>query len=146
MDEQNVTAKDLAWLFEPLSTRRIYQLRDAKIVIPSKKGFLLLKSVKGYILYLTQRQGGEKAQERLAHLKADITAIQLQKLQGSVQDTAQVEKDAYEVGRMTRDALFNIPPRIASIVAAETDSFKIEQILLGEIRQATEKLSGDDGL
>lgn len=47
---------------------------------------------------------------------------------------------AFNKGRMVRDALLNIPDRVASILAKETDTNRIHEILTKEIRQIIEEI------
>lgn len=52
-----------------------------------------------------------------------------------------VEREAFKVARRVRDAMLNIPNRLAGIVAAETDQAKVHAILTREIHQALESLA-----
>ena len=47
---------------------------------------------------------------------------------------------AFNKGRMVRDAFLNIPDRVASILAKETDTNRIHEILTKEIRQIIEEI------
>lgn len=47
---------------------------------------------------------------------------------------------AFNKGRMVRDALLNIPDHVASILAKETDTNRIHEILTKEIRQIIEEI------
>lgn len=47
---------------------------------------------------------------------------------------------AFTMFRHTRDAMMNIPDRIAEIVAAETNPVKVREILTTELRQSLERL------
>lgn len=47
---------------------------------------------------------------------------------------------AFNKGRMVRDALLNIPDRVASMLAKETDTNRIHEILTKEIRQIIEEI------
>lgn len=51
-----------------------------------------------------------------------------------------VEKAAFEVARMTRDALQNIPSRVAAVLAAMAKESEVEKLLDKEIRQSLEML------
>lgn len=52
-----------------------------------------------------------------------------------------VEKEAFECARMVRDALQNIPSRVAAVMAAMTTEAEIEKLLDKEIRQSLEALA-----
>jgi len=73
--------------------------------------------------------------------RALIAEIERKKLEGTVIETAEVERDAFNIGRAVRDSLLNIPDRISAILAAETDESKVSEFLTKEIRQALEVLS-----
>lgn len=47
---------------------------------------------------------------------------------------------AFNKGRMVRDALLNIPDRVASMLAKESDTNRIHEILTKEIRQVIEEI------
>jgi hypothetical protein len=57
---------------------------------------------------------------------------------------AQVRDEAFKAGRIFRDTMLNIPPRVAAILAAETDGkvdeHKIGRILIKEIEQALKEV------
>ncbi len=57
-----------------------------------------------------------------------------------------VRNAMFAKGRLIRDSLLNIPNRIASVLADETDAGKIHDILLDEIRIVLKELSGDEKL
>jgi hypothetical protein len=44
------------------------------------------------------------------------------------------------VARLVRDAMLNIPDRVAAELAAETNQFKVHQRLTHEIRRALEDM------
>jgi hypothetical protein len=53
----------------------------------------------------------------------------------------EVKQEAYTLYRMVRDAILNIPDRIAPIVAAESDTEKVREMLTSEFIMALEALS-----
>ncbi len=55
-------------------------------------------------------------------------------------DAEQVKKDAFNIARKLRDNLLNIPDRLADILAAESDSIKIRQMINSEIKQVLEEI------
>lgn len=64
-------------------------------------------------------------------------------LKGQYVKKSEVEKEAFARGRVLRDNLMNIPDRIASILAHETDEKVVHQKLTTEVRQVLEALSDD---
>ncbi|GHS94932.1 hypothetical protein AGMMS49949_09020 [Alphaproteobacteria bacterium] len=62
---------------------------------------------------------------------------------GQYVDAEIVAKQAFQVGRMVRDSLQNIPDRVSSLLASLSDAHQIYDILTKEIRLALESLSSD---
>lgn len=93
-----------------------------------------IKRIKGDSVSLTdQRTRNEK-------LKADISTLKLQEIEGRLVDKQQVEKESFEIGRRVRDAMLAIPPRITDVLFDEEDRNKFQEILLKEIYGALENL------
>ena len=69
-----------------------------------------------------------------------MNEIALQKEQGAYLLVSDVKDAAFSRARQVRDALLNIPDRISSILAAETDHDRTRDILVAEIRQVLEIL------
>lgn len=55
-----------------------------------------------------------------------------------------VEREAFRIGRQVRDAILNIPDRLAGVLAAETDQREVRNILVRELRQSLEVLAPGD--
>lgn len=60
---------------------------------------------------------------------------------GKYVDRDDVRQDAFRVGREIRDGLLNIPDRMASVLAAESDAMKIHSLLTAEIAGALKGLA-----
>ncbi len=75
--------------------------------------------------YTTQRTRTEKA-------KADLAELNVAKAVGEVVAKADVEHVVFKNVRVLRDAVFNIGPRLAPILAAETDEKKIVKMMHDE--------------
>lgn len=80
------------------------------------------------------------AKTRHERLKADLAALDLAEKEGRLVEATAVEREAFRVARLVRDGLLNIPDRVAGELAAETDQFKVHQMLSAEIRRALEGL------
>ena len=52
-----------------------------------------------------------------------------------------VKSQAFEMARSVRNAILSLPPRLAPILASETNRHTIQQLLITEITQALESLS-----
>ncbi len=73
---------------------------------------------------------------RLKKVQAELAELDLRKKREELLDADEVKKTAFAAGRRMRDALENIPNRISSILAAENDPHKCNQLLAEEIKQA----------
>lgn len=76
--------------------------------------------------------------ERLA--KAKIQELKLGKIQGTLVERDAVRKKLFELQRRNRDAMLNIPSRLAGILAAETNQDAVFKLLTEEIQQALQSL------
>lgn len=88
-----------------------------------------------------------QAKTRLALAQAERAEADLQKITGELVDREVVDEAAFATGRMTRDLLLSLPPKLAPVLSAMTSTWDIEKHLLGEIRQAleeAERLSAED--
>ena len=88
--------------------------------------------------------GLDLVQERaiLARHQGGIAQMKLAELRGELIQVAAVK--AVWAARLTsaRDALQQIPPRVAPVLAAENNLTRVNQLLEDEIRQALAELSG----
>jgi phage terminase Nu1 subunit (DNA packaging protein) len=66
--------------------------------------------------------------------RGKLTEINRKRREGELVERRDVEEAAFSNARRVRDALMNIPARVASLYAAETDPQKIHQNLEDEIR------------
>ena len=83
----------------------------------------------------------DKARTRKTHAEAIIKEIDAKRAMGEVMAIDDVQKQAFNMYRSTRDALLNIPSKIAPEIACETDPHKVEEILNSEIRGVLEQLA-----
>lgn len=60
---------------------------------------------------------------------------------GSLVNRARVEMAAFAMGRMMRDTLLGLPPRLAPQLSAMTDAHEIEIMLRAALKPAIEGLS-----
>lgn len=73
--------------------------------------------------------------------KGKLLEVEAKVKTGQYVDIQAVEKDAFQAARSVRDALQNIPARVASLLASVSDSNQIYEILAKEIRTALEGLA-----
>lgn len=72
---------------------------------------------------------------RREKLQADEAELRHLELLGRVVSKEEVEKEAFESARTLRDQLFNIPDRVATVIAAERDPVRVHEALTREIRR-----------
>ncbi|MEO5363840.1 MAG: hypothetical protein H7838_09495 [Magnetococcus sp. DMHC-8] len=72
---------------------------------------------------------------------AKLTRLEYEEKTGKLLNAEEVAKEAFALARRVRDRLLNIPSRMASVLASETDSKTIEALLSQELRIALEELS-----
>ena len=84
-------------------------------------------------LLLKSRIKSEVERAKLLEIKARVEA-------GKYVAVDDVKAAAFNRARVIRDALLNIPERLAAMLAAEDDEQRVHQILVTEIRAALEEL------
>ena len=82
---------------------------------------------------LKSRIKSEVERAKLLEIKARVEA-------GKYIAVDEVKAAAFNRARVVRDALLNIPERLAAMLAAEADERRVHQILATEIRAALEEL------
>ena len=94
----------------------------------------------------TNMEAAEQAIVWLAKFReqrARLSQLECERLEGTLVVAADMEKAIFELARKTRDALLNIPARLAAILAAESDRKRVEEMLDIEMRKALEELPVD---
>lgn len=89
-------------------------------------------------------QGARAEKERL---DVELKRLELLQKQGELLDAATVRKEAFELGRRTRDRVLAIPARLASSLRAalkEDDDRAVERLLDAELRAALKDLVTDE--
>lgn len=139
----------------------LYQHRKDGKIIPNEDGVFTRAAVDKYArTFLRQVATGKRITEASDDLQRKIlsqqTKINELKIKREERRNAIEEKkyvsvqvvldSAFTMFRHTRDAMQNIPDRIAEIVAAETDPVKVREILTTEIRQSLERLEKPEAL
>jgi hypothetical protein len=75
--------------------------------------------------------------------RGKLAELDRRQREGELVERSEVEEAAFTSARRVRDALMNIPARVASLYAAETDPQKIYQNLEDEIRTVLIDLIGE---
>lgn len=89
-----------------------------------------------------------KARAERERTNADTAALELDRLRGKLIDVDEAKRLAFTSFRGIRDAVLNVPARVAAQCAAETDALRVEHIIEAELtsallRFAPEKLLTD---
>ena len=80
----------------------------------------------------------EKA--RLDRARRIAQELKNQELKGELVRAADVREDAFNTGRQVRDALLGISGRVSASCAAESNQWRVSEMLSAEIQQALEGL------
>jgi phage terminase Nu1 subunit (DNA packaging protein) len=75
--------------------------------------------------------------------RGKLAELDRRQREGKLVERREVEEAAFSTARNVRDALLNIPARVSSLYAAETDPQKIHQSLDDEIRTVLTGLVGE---
>lgn len=73
--------------------------------------------------------------------KARLAELEYQEKSGQMVPVESVRKDAFETARTVRNAILNIPERLASLLAAESDAHAVHQTLVKELNLALQALA-----
>ena len=76
------------------------------------------------------------ARVKREYIRLERDSMDLDRVLGSLISVDEVQVQARTVAHLTREGMLAIPDRVASLVAAESDSGKIHLILSTEIRKA----------
>lgn len=83
-------------------------------------------------------------QRRKEHFRAELARLDFEERIKQLVDRTLVEAEAFRIGRLVRDAVLNVPSRLAGILAAENDQRKVHDLLEKELRQCLESLADDN--
>ena len=82
-----------------------------------------------------------KARAIREHYQARLAKLEYEHRKGELLRKDDVEMATFNMCRQVRDAMLNIPDRIAAAVAAEADAAVCYEMISNEVRQALEGLS-----
>ena len=86
-----------------------------------------------------------ESQARREMFKAKLTELEYLEQVGKLVPAEEVDKEWFELARLVRDSMLNIPARLADRLAHEMDQRKIHDLLEAEIYQALEAISVKQG-
>ena len=81
-----------------------------------------------------------KEQAKKEYYKAEIARLEYEEKIGKLVEVEKVEKEAFRIGRLVRDAVLSVPDRLAGLLAAETDQHKVHTMIMRELSRALEDL------
>ena len=82
-----------------------------------------------------------ESRARREHYQAELAKLEVDHRRNELVAADGVKKEAFNVAKTVREALINIPDRVANLLAAETDATAIHMALTDEITQALEGLA-----
>lgn len=80
---------------------------------------------------------------KLEYYNAEFARLRYQKEEGVLVNAQEVRDEAFKCARNVRDAMLNIPDRIANELAFETNPFKVHARITEEIKKALAGLSDE---
>ncbi len=84
--------------------------------------------------------GYARFKEREMELRVERAEMDLAKERGELGRLADMRREATTIARQVRDALTNIPDRLAAVLAAERDEAQVHYLLLKELTAALDEL------
>jgi len=72
--------------------------------------------------------------------KAALKKLEFDEKNGSLVRADEVKQEAFDCARRTRDAILNIPDRVAAMLASENKESAVRELLAAELRTALEEL------
>jgi hypothetical protein len=81
-----------------------------------------------------------ESQARREMFRANLTELEYLEQVGKLVPAEEVDREWFELARLVRDTMLNIPARIADQLAHETDQRKVQDLLEAEIYQALESI------
>jgi len=73
--------------------------------------------------------------------QARLSKLEYERQSGNLKPVAEIRVAAFKAAREFRDALGNVPDRLAAVVAAESDAAKVHTLITQEIDRALNELS-----
>ena len=72
---------------------------------------------------------------------AELAKLEYEQKSGMLLSTEEVKKEAFVLAKAVRNAILNVPQKIAAEIASEIDPHEVEVMLGRELREALEQLS-----
>jgi hypothetical protein len=117
-------------------------------IIESKKPIIIENNTSAFKLYdsddvieLPPNPTINQSRQYKEAYRARMARLDYEEKSGKLIDVEKVKAQAFNTGRSIRDALLNIPDRVASELAAETDAARVHALLTADIREALNALA-----
>ena len=142
-----VDSKTIAALFD-MTPRRVQQLTKEGVIAAVKEGnanrYDLLPTIQRYIRYLTAKAEGRRleAEADLKRSKADIAALQLSELEGTMHRSEDVEAVMTDLVYNIRSMLVALPGRLAVDVTGAATPAEASEIIRAEVYKILTELAG----
>ena len=131
-----------------MSERRYRQLASEEVVPGVKKGKVpFIEAIQALFAYKDKLISGSgnlsltDERTRLTKAQADKAELDLQENRNDLTRVDGVEMAAFKAGNATKESMLNIPDRVSSLLAAESNKNKIYKMLTTEINQVLEVLA-----
>jgi len=79
-------------------------------------------------------------QAKREYYKAEIARLEYEERISKLIEAEKIDAEWFRLARVVRDAVLNIPARLAGVLASENDEKKVSQILEKELRDALEAI------
>lgn len=139
-----IPRSELAYVLSLSETRVAELVKNGTLPQALGRGkFDLHSSVRAYLAFLRSHTKGSLTEEktRLTRAKADKEELLLRVRGLELIEVSTVRQRTFELARSVRDALLNVPDRLAGPLAAEGDQSKVHAVLTKELHQALEALA-----
>ena len=142
-----VDSKTIAALFD-MTPRRVQQLTKDGVIAAVKEGnanrYDLLPTIQRYIRYLTAKANGREPSKKadLKRSKADIAALQLSELEGTMHRSEDVEAVMTDLVYNIRSMLVALPGRLAVDVTGAATPAEASEIIRTEVYKILTELAG----
>jgi predicted naringenin-chalcone synthase len=83
----------------------------------------------------------QTSRERREHYQAELAKLDVDLKRKELVPAEAVKREAFALAKTIREALVNIPDRVANQLAAETDAQAVHMVLSKEITEALERLA-----
>jgi hypothetical protein len=84
-----------------------------------------------------------ESRARREHYQAELSKLQVAQQRRELVPAEEVKKEAFQMGRIIREALANLADRLSHQLAGETDPAVIHQLLTSEHQEALQALTED---